>query len=115
MGARNLGGDAGYFEAPGNYTPHALRAFEQVRQYDGAMPEDPGALSAISVPVLVLHGSETGHFFAASAQHIIDNVADAGAGTIPGAGHLGPMTHPAVMADQLVRLFDRTLTSTEAR
>ena len=98
--------DAGYFEATGGYSPHVLRVFQQVASYDGARPEDPEMLSAISAPVLVLHGSETKHFFAMSAQHVVDHVSDARSHTISGAGHAGPLTHPDLLAEELRGFFD---------
>lgn len=103
--------DAGYFESTAGYSPHLLEVFQQLAEYDGPMPEDPELLSAINGPVLVLHGSQTRAFFTASAQHIVDHVHDARAGTIAGAGHAGPLTHPEVVAEQLSRFFDPVVAS----
>lgn len=103
--------DAGYFEATGRYAPHVLSVFQQLAEYDGARPEDPEVLSAISVPVLVLHGSKTGPFFEISAQHVVDNVSDARRRSISGAGHAGPLTHPGVVAEELLSFFDAALTA----
>lgn len=100
---------AGYFEATARYTPHLLKVFAQLAEYRGSMPEDPAVLGAIGVPVLVLHGSQTGTFMQASAQHMIDHVRDARAVTIPGAGHTGPLTHPEAIAAQLFRFFEPVL------
>ena len=83
-----------------------LKVFQQVAAYDGARPEDPEMLSAISAPVLVLHGSETEPFFAMSAQHVVDNVSDARSHIISGAGHAGPLTHPDGLAEELQGFFD---------
>ncbi|WP_347755468.1 alpha/beta hydrolase [Agrococcus sp. ProA11] len=98
--------DAGYFEATARYTPHLLEVFAQLADYRGRMPEEPEVLGAIRAPVLVLHGSQTGTFMQASAQHVIDHVRDARAVTIPGAGHTGPLTHPEAIAEQLFRFFE---------
>lgn len=57
---------------------------------------DPTVLGAISAPVMVLLGSDTKHFFAASAQHVADHVPNARRQEIPGVGHAAPLTHPAV-------------------
>lgn len=103
--------DAGYFRATGRYAPHLLRIFQQLAEYDGPMPEDPEILSAISAPVLVLQGSETGPFFAMSAQHLVDNLPDARGHTIAGAGHAGPLTHPGEVAEDLIGFFDAAFTS----
>ncbi|WP_353829080.1 alpha/beta fold hydrolase [Agromyces sp. SYSU T0242] len=96
---------AGYFEATGGYSPHVLRVFQQVAEYEGAMPEDPAVLGAIDTPVLVLHGSETSPFFAASARHVAGHVRDSRLHAIPGAGHIGPLTHPRAVGAELVDFF----------
>ena len=59
----------------------------------------------------MLHGSETGPFFAMSAQHVVDNVSIARGHAISGVGHAGPLTHPGVVAEELRRFFDAALMS----
>ncbi|MGB7447507.1 MAG: alpha/beta hydrolase [Ornithinimicrobium sp.] len=71
-----------------------------------ASHSDAEVLSAISTPVLVLHGSQTWPFFAMSAQHVGDHVPDARAWAISGAEHAGPLTHPGVLAGELASFFD---------
>lgn len=102
---------AGYFEATGRYAPHLLMVFEQVAGYEGMMPEDPEVLGAISTPVLVLHGSQTWPFFAMSAEHVVAHVPDARACAISGAGHAGPLTHPNVVAQELLGFLGAAFTS----
>jgi pimeloyl-ACP methyl ester carboxylesterase len=66
---------------------------------------DPAVLGAISVPVLVLHGSDTKRLFAASARAVTDRVPNARRQEIPGAGHAGPLTHPEAIAEALTEFF----------
>jgi lipase len=62
-------------------------------------------LGAISVPVLVLHGSDTKPLFAASARAVTDSVPNARMQEIPGAAHAGPLTHPEALAEALTEFF----------
>jgi pimeloyl-ACP methyl ester carboxylesterase len=64
-------------------------------------------LGTIRTPVLVLHGSQTGRFFATSAQYVVENAPHARGHTIPGAGHAGPLTNPDEVAQQLLEFFDQ--------
>ena len=43
------------------------------------------------------------------ARRIADALPDAGFATIPGAGHMAPVTHPAAVADLLVEFGERAL------
>ncbi|MEX2587080.1 MAG: alpha/beta hydrolase [Actinomycetota bacterium] len=97
--------DVGYFEAAGRYAPNLLGFFQQLRAYQGPMPEDPAVLGVISAPVLVLHGSETKPFFTTSVRHVADHVPNARIQEIPGAGHAAPLTHPEALAAALTEFF----------
>jgi pimeloyl-ACP methyl ester carboxylesterase len=94
--------DAGYFEAAGRYVPNLLNFFQQLRQYEGPAPEDPAVLGAISVPVLVLLGTDTKPLAATSARYVADHVPGARVHEIPGAGHAAPLTHPEALAEALI-------------
>lgn len=96
--------DAGYLEAAGRYIPNLLTHLQQVME-QGDPIADPAVLSAISVPVLVLHGSATKRLFAASARAVTDRVSNARMQEIPGAGHAGPLTHPEAIAKALAEFF----------
>lgn len=66
---------------------------------------DPAVLRAISAPVLVLLGSGTKRFFAASARAVSDRVPNARMQELPGAGHAAPLTHPEALAAALTEFF----------
>jgi pimeloyl-ACP methyl ester carboxylesterase len=96
--------DAGYLEAAGRYVPNLLNHLQQVMEH-GDPIADPAVLGAISVPVLVLHGSDTKPLFAASARAVTDSVPNGRIQEIPGAGHAGPLTHPEALAEALTEFF----------
>lgn len=62
-------------------------------------------LGAISVPVLVLKGSDTRPFFATSARFVADHAPNARVHEIPGAGHAAPLTHSEEFAEALTEFF----------
>lgn len=96
---------AGYFEAAGRYVPNLFSFFEQFREYEGSLPDDPAVLGAISARVLVLHGSNTKPFLVTSARHVVDHVPNARVKEILGAGHASPLTHPVELAGALTEFF----------
>ncbi len=96
--------NAGYLEAAGRYVPNLLNHLQQVME-QGDPIADPAVLGAISVPVLVLHGSDTKRLFAASARTVTDRVPNARMQEIPGAGHAAPLTHPEALAKALTEFF----------
>lgn len=97
--------DAGYFDTTGRYVPNLLAVFQQLVTYDGPMPDDPAVLGAISAPVMVLHGTQTKPIFRDSARFVAAHVPDAQVVEIPGAGHLGPLSHPETIAETLIEFF----------
>jgi pimeloyl-ACP methyl ester carboxylesterase len=97
--------DGGYFEAAGRYVPNLLNLLQQWGKYEGATPDDPAVLGAISAPVLVLHGADTRPFLAASARYVAEHVHNARVHEIPGAGHAAPLTHPEALAEALAEFF----------
>ena len=97
--------DAGYFEAAGRYVPQLLSFFQQQKKYRGPTHEDPAVLGAISVPVLVLVGSDTKPYATAGARYVADHVPNARLHEMPGAGHAAPLTHPETLAEALTEFF----------
>lgn len=96
--------DAGYLDAAGRYVPGLLNHLHLVME-QGDPIADPAVLDAISVPVLVLYGSDTKRLFAASARAVTDRVSDARMQEIPGAGHAAPLTHPEALAEAFTEFF----------
>jgi pimeloyl-ACP methyl ester carboxylesterase len=97
--------DTGYPEAVARCVPNALIALRQGMVYEGPTPADPAVLGAISVPVLVLLGSQTKPSDHAAARHVADYVPNARIQEIPGAGHVPELTHPEALAEALTEFF----------
>jgi pimeloyl-ACP methyl ester carboxylesterase len=100
--------DVGYLEAVERYVPHLLEVQQQAMAYQGPTPDEPALLNAISVPVLVLHGSHAKPHDLAAARHVVDHVPDARRQQIASAGHAAPLTHPTALAEALTAFFSPT-------
>jgi len=100
--------DAGYFEAAGRYAPTMIKLFQHLREHEGPLPDDPTVLRAISVPVLVIHGTNTRPFMTTSVRHVADHVPNATVRAIPDAGHATPLTHPEALAEAFAEFFSPT-------
>lgn len=72
-------------------TGPALRA-------DSARILRPGGLETIDAPVLLIGGSESPPVTRAIADALAARLPDVGRATVPGAGHMLPLTHPAELA-----------------
>lgn len=66
----------------------------------------PGRLERLTMPVLLLQGSQTLDIIEAinaSLAHHLPNVRRA---VVAGAGHMAPLTHPAMVAKEIAALFE---------
>ncbi|WP_321112575.1 alpha/beta fold hydrolase [Halorussus salinisoli] len=99
-----------FFEALAPNVPIQLQEFEQVLESEGTSPTDPSELTKISVPVLLLQGTQSmpDPWFIDSANHVAEHVADIHVREIADAGHLGPVLKPEAVADELGRFFAAT-------
>ena len=96
--------EAGYFEAAGRYVPNVLDTLQQLKEH-GDPTAGPAVLGAIRAPVVVLYGSQTKPFLAASARHVASHVPDGRVHEIADAGHAAPLTNPEALAGALTELF----------
>ena len=64
----------------------------------------PGALDPVTMPVLLLTGTRSPQVMAAVARGLTCRLGNARAASVPGAGHMLPVTHPQETA-QLLRDF----------
>jgi pimeloyl-ACP methyl ester carboxylesterase len=106
--------ESGYLAACSRYVPVLLRALHQAEE-DTYSPTDPSLLSQITVPVVILQGSDAESvwpWFTRSVRHIADHVADAHVYTVHGAGHMGAWVKPEAYADELARFFEARLRPT---
>ncbi len=63
----------------------------------------PGALARVDMPVLVLHGDRSPPVAAAIAEDLAARLPHAVIEVVAGAGHMGPVTHPATVAGAIAR------------
>jgi pimeloyl-ACP methyl ester carboxylesterase len=68
-------------------------------------PADLPALARIRVPLALFQGSRTGDHFRQADRLVQEHVPHSRVIEVEGAGHLGPMTHPNAVADELVNFF----------
>lgn len=70
----------------------------------------PSVLAQITVPVLLLHGSNTSvQWFTDGVDHVAQHLPQAEKRVVDGAGHLCPLVRPQQVANELVRFFENTL------
>lgn len=87
-----------------------MRAMPVIPASYGTLYEDenntlaPGALEAVSVPVLLIHGGTSPAVMAVIARGLRRRLPQAQLAALPGAGHMLPVTHPQQTA-QLLRSF----------
>ena len=104
--------ESGYFEDCATYVPVLLQTLHQIDDSDAPSPTDPSVLQQITVPVLVLQGSQsnaTWPWFTASVRHIEEHVADAEVREISDAGHMGTWVEPEGYSDELIDFFGERL------
>ena len=103
------------WEALAPVTAIQVEEYRQAGQSPGPTPTDPSELAALTVPVLLMHGAETMPWFMNGVDHVAGHVTDATVRSIPGVGHGGLISAPAVLAvvaEELVRLFTAVLDPT---
>ena len=72
---------------------------------EGNRSVDLPALADIRVPLALLQGSRSGDHFKQATRLVHEHVPHSRVIEVEGAGHLGPITHPNAVADELANLF----------
>lgn len=67
----------------------------------------PGALESLGMPVLLIRGDRSPAIIPVIAEAIAARLSDVGVATVPGAGHMVPITHPAETAGLIGVNLDR--------
>jgi pimeloyl-ACP methyl ester carboxylesterase len=101
--------ESGYLEACAKYVPVLLQVLQQADESDDPSPTDPSVLQQITVPVLILQGSQsnaTWPWFTDSVRHVDEHVVDSTVREIAGAGHMGAWVEPEPYTDELARFFE---------
>ncbi|HEY0214415.1 MAG TPA: alpha/beta hydrolase [Paenirhodobacter sp.] len=68
----------------------------------------PDGIEAIDVPVLLIHGANSPPICAEICTAIADRVADVGVASVPGAGHMLPLTHARQVSDLIAVNLERS-------
>jgi pimeloyl-ACP methyl ester carboxylesterase len=91
--------------------PELLVFVQQLMAADRPGPDAPEALAHVTVPVLLLTGTETllKAAFGNAARHIAGYVADSHVRDVPGVGHFAPVVAPETVAEELAIFFERAL------
>ncbi|GHG98833.1 alpha/beta fold hydrolase [Pseudodonghicola xiamenensis] len=76
--------------------------------HDAAGLTAPGALDAVSMPVLLLRGSDSHPVVSAIHAGLAARLADVRSEVVEGAGHMLPITHPEQVATHLRAMLART-------
>ncbi|MGJ8544318.1 MAG: alpha/beta fold hydrolase [Sulfitobacter sp.] len=67
----------------------------------------PGALDAVDLPCLLMHGAQTLPVVKATNAGLVRRMGNTRAVEIAGAGHMGPVTHAAEVAQQIADFLPR--------
>lgn len=65
-------------------------------------PLDPKSLQPVNMPVLLLEGTRSSDHYRDAVHALSEMLDDAHVVEIDGAGHMGPVTHPQAVAEELV-------------
>lgn len=79
----------------------------QALRHDSAHILRPGGLEQIDAPVLLIQGADSPPVIHAIADALSDRLPDVGRASVPGAGHMVPLTHPAQVAGLIGVNLDR--------
>jgi pimeloyl-ACP methyl ester carboxylesterase len=69
-------------------------------------PTDTDAFATLTMPVLLLEGTRSGDHFKDAVRSVSEGLDHARVVEIEGVGHLGPVTHPEAVADELIAFFE---------
>lgn len=68
----------------------------------------PGGLEAIDAPVLLIHGSDSPRAMAEICETIARRLPDVGVASVPGAGHMLPLTHARQLSELIALNLERS-------
>lgn len=107
------GGPGGFEALPAATRQAAIAQMPLLLETSPAMSNDchgilrPGGLESISAPVMLISGDDSPPVIAEIAQAIAARLPDVGRASVPGAGHMLPMTHPEQVAGLVAVNLDR--------
>lgn len=104
---------SGYFKEAGRYMPVFLGELEQDAASNDPGPTEPSHLATITVPTLLMYGSQTKlrDWFSRGVRHVAQHVSESETREISGAGHFGVALQPRAIAEHLTRFFTQVPTA----
>lgn len=67
----------------------------------------PGVLAQLTMPILLMQGALTHPAVTATLEGLQNRMSDAALSTIPGAGHMAPISHPQAVAEAFETVLSR--------
>lgn len=108
------GGPGGFDALPAATRQAAIAQMPLILETGPAMSGDchhilrPGGLEGILAPVMLIAGADSPPVIAEIAETLAARLADVGRASVPGAGHMLPMTHPEQVAGLIAVNLDRS-------
>ncbi len=99
------GGAFDFWEEAASDIPVLLQELQLAAESELPSPTDPSVLARVSVPVMLLRGSNTGNWFVDSVEYVADHLPESRIREISGAGHFGPYTKAQEVAEELANFF----------
>lgn len=106
-------GAQGYDDLPAPMQDQMQRQIELVAETGTTLNSDnanilrPGGLEAIDAPVMLISGVQSPPAVGAIADALAARLPDVGRASVPGAGHMLPITHPDAVAGLIEANLDR--------
>ncbi|TGN56578.1 alpha/beta fold hydrolase [Paracoccus liaowanqingii] len=85
-----------------------VAATHDALRHDSARILRPGGLEQIEAPVLLIQGDRSPEVIRAISEALAARLPDVGRASVPGAGHMAPLTHPAQVAGLIAVNLDRS-------
>lgn len=102
--------EEGDFEHAGQYVPKFLQILEQAPETEAPNPNDPSELAKVTIPVLLVYGSESTTASIDSTQYLGEKLPKAQVLEISGVGHMAPELGVEAVADTFVEFFAKQMT-----
>ena len=101
--------DEGHFDHAGQYVPKLLQIFEQAPETEAPNPNDPSELSRVTIPVLLLYGSESTTAQTESVYWLDEQLPDSQVLELPDLGHMAPELGSKAVAEAIAGFFTEKL------
>lgn len=106
-------GAQGYDDLPPPVQAQVARQMRLIADTDATLNHDAarilrdGGLEGIDAPVMLISGADSPPVIHAIADALAARLPDVGRASVPGAGHMVPITHPAQVAGLIAANLDR--------